>query len=202
MSALTERGQLELFELGASPKRPRHSSLGFWQARIRHDQAMIGAIAALIGLTVVFALGVERGKELVRAERTLWQRAGVDGSGAELPATSTPPASAAAPTVTPSKGAPDGRSTGSTPAAPQPAAPKQKMMTTKSRYAVQAATYSRMQLARLEMQRLHQTGERAFLVQRQGRTVLYVGPFPSETLAREKLPQLKGRYGDCFIKSL
>ena len=202
MSAPTESGQLELFEIGASQARPRQPSIGLWCLQLRHDQAMIAAIAGLIGLTVVFALGVERGKELVRGERALWQRAEVGTPGAASPAAVVAPAKAAASVALPVKAAPEESQAKQSPAAaPRPVAPKETVAS-RTRYAVQAATYSRMPIAQREMQRLHQTGERAFLVQREGRTVLYVGPFPSEILAREKLPQLRDRYGDCFIKSL
>jgi cell division septation protein DedD len=59
-----------------------------------------------------------------------------------------------------------------------------------------------MQLARRELQRLQERGERAFLVNRGQYTMVYVGPFGSRDNAREKLPQLRSRYQDCFVKTL
>lgn len=192
MSILTQDNQLELFDIAEPSARSHRQMLGVFQVHVRHDQAIIGGIAALIGLSVVFALGVERGKQLVRAERTWLLR-----TEGPAPTEGTP-----TPAAAPSERGEEDRTTDSPrQRKPKSSTPKQKVRT-RSRYAVQVVTYSRPQLARLELKRLQQEGEEAFLVQRQGQTVLYVGPFSSKDVAREKLITLKGRYGDCFVRSL
>ena len=52
------------------------------------------------------------------------------------------------------------------------------------------------------MDRLRATGEKAFLVMREGRTMVYVGPFPSKMNASEKVVSLRPRYQDCFVRPL
>ena len=67
---------------------------------------------------------------------------------------------------------------------------------------MQVVTFSRPHLAKQEMERLHARGERAFLVMRDGRTVVYVGPFPSKTNASQKVASLRTLYQDCFVRTL
>jgi cell division septation protein DedD len=64
------------------------------------------------------------------------------------------------------------------------------------------ATHTRPQQAKSEMDRLRASGHRAFLVMRDGRTIVYVGPFPSKGNATEQLTTLRSRYQDCFIRTL
>jgi cell division septation protein DedD len=86
-------------------------------------------------------------------------------------------------------------------AATPPAATRQAQEG-KSRYAVQVVTYSRPQSAKQELERLKARGERAFLVIREGRTIVYVGPFLSKVNASDKVAVLKAHYHDCFVKTL
>jgi cell division septation protein DedD len=166
---------------------------------MRYDQLSMVGIASLIGVTVVFAIGVERGKQLARAERSLLTRQEpVSHEG--LSSTRTRVQSEALPASAPADTAPRGRKSIEAPS--QPHETPSRSVPSKSRYAVQVVTYSRVQLAHQELQRLQQRGESAFLVMRDGRTVLYVGPFASKERARAKLTALKTRYQDCFVKSL
>lgn len=184
-------GQLELFDVGrrdASPPPPRIP--GWLILQIRHEQLALAGIAGLIGVTVVFAMGVERGKQLLRAQqRPFLARQEPEPARAQR-TTVTPDARPAVPDV---KASPK--------ETPSPSAPK-ATRSVKSRYAVQVATYSRMQLARQELERLQRRGERAFLVTRGTHTSVYVGPLASKENAREKIGTLKSRYGDCFVRSL
>lgn len=213
MTTGSHEGQLELFELGEQPvPRIRRTPVGRCLVQLRYDQLVLGVMAAVMGITVVFACGVERGKRLVRSERMLLAREQVaepptakakskpapvsaptkikprtrvvDGSEAPVIGSTTPAGSATAGSVAT--------------AASLPPAPRERI----GRYAVQVVTYSRPHLAKRELDRLQASGERAFLVMRNGRTVVYVGPFPSQGNAREKSANLKGRYADCFVKSL
>ena len=173
--------------------------------QLRHDQLVLALMAGVIGLTVIFASGVERGKQLARAERAMLSRpqavpqapqtapaAAVEQ--AEKPATQV---SAAAPAVVTAPAT----SAGQVPA--QKKTEPAKTPKGKSRYAVQVVTFSRPLLAKKEMDRLRATGERAFLIIRDGgRTVVYVGPFPSKDYAVEKVSLLKMKYRDCFVKTL
>lgn len=218
MSPAHDGGQLELFDVQANvSRRPRREALGRMWLQVRDDQLILGGIGGLIGLAVIFACGVERGKQLVRHERALLIREGA----AEQPA---PPDgnSVARSASGRAEGAPAGIVAGSSARPPAPAKTKPpsarvaaapakasggaKRSTAgqaqRSRYAVQVVTYSRPQLAKQELDRLRAKGERAFLVMRDGRTAVYVGPFPSRTNASEKLALLKSRYQDCFIRSL
>jgi len=217
MGLESRESQLELFDLSNQPAaRLSRETLGRMLIQLRHDQLVLGGIATLLGVTVVFACGVERGKQLVRAERMLVAR-------------QPPPVGASAPTgsdrsVTP---APAPKAAGDTPPEPEqkrapavppsssPAKVKERITVAStrppsvksagegsSRYAVQVVTYSRPTLAKREMERLRARGERAFLVMRDGRTIVYVGPFPSKVNAHEKLTSLRPQYHDCFIKPL
>ena len=179
--------QLELFDLSTSPARPRRMMPGVFRMELRHDQAMIGGIVVLIGLTVVFAFGVERGKQLARAERTFFPLRAMSGEG--------PGPSPTSGTVT-DAGSGKTRQTEAKPRAPshERAVP--------SGYAVQLVAYRQGQLARREMDRLAQAGEQAFIREREGFSVLYIGPFASKAAARQKVAKLKARYGDCFVRSL
>ena len=202
----SQENQLELFELRkqATPRSHRET-LGRVLLQLRYDQLVLTGMAGIIGLTVVFAFGVERGKELVRSERSLFARqqertpsppdvktdASSTVSEAEPEKSHDPPAQA------PTTGQKIKRATrvaSKASASPSKAAG--------SRYAVQVVTYSRSHSAKQEMDRLHADGERAFLVIRNGRTMVYVGPFPSRVNANEKLAMLKARYHDCFVRTL
>ena len=209
--------QLELFELTRqSAPRPHRETLGRFLLQFRYDQLLLAVMAGIVGLTVVFATGVERGKQLARAERAMLARqqpvppdrptptpavSTVGRRGRSLPQAS---AGVPAPVVSPPVlAAPAGPAT--TTASPSPAQKKEpvKAKAGKSRYAVQVVTFSRPQLAKQAMDRLRAKGERAFLVIRDGgRTVVYIGPFPSKDHAVEKVSALKTQFHDCFVKTL
>ena len=200
-----EGHQLELFDLSGHPTtRPRQPSLGRLVLQIRQDQVVVAGIAGLVGLTVVFALGVERGKQLVRSERVLLARQ-QQPQPLDTPAPTSRALSetGAVKTLMPSANATKSAPV-STPSSVKSTAPKKLVAATPgaSRYAIQVVSYRRPLLAKREMERLHANGERAFLVSRNGLIVLCVGPFPSKDNAKEKLVQLKDRYQGCFLKTL
>lgn len=187
--------QLELFDILQPPAPQRKQALGVLQVHLRHDQAIISGIAALIGLTVVFAMGVERGKQIVRVDRE---------GGAHAVSIQAVSAS-----ETSLEGTPETAHADRTPVKRiEPAvSPVQKQAVpielTPSGYAVQVVTYTRKQLAQTEMKRLEQDGEDAFIREySSGHAVLYVGPFVRKDVAKEKSVALKSRYHDCFVKTL
>ena len=183
MLEASQENQLELFDVTSGAVPPPHRGMwGRLSLHLRYDQCVLVGIAGLIGLTIVFACGVERGKQLARTERPLLahQEAVAPQAGKTTPARSA--TSVAAPTV--------------------PKAKEPVRRAAKSRYAVQVVTFSRPQLAKQELERLRAKGEPAFLIIREGRTSVYVGPFPSKGHAAEKLALLKSRYQDCFVKTL
>ena len=216
MAFESQENQLELFDLrNSSAPKVRRESLGRILLQLRYDQLVLGSMAAILGVTVIFACGVERGKLLVRSERSMLVRQSsasapsetVKAPGtpskpsatAELPAALQPAPAAVLSTVAVKK-------TTEKPAqAPGPKA-KTRVVSApapgKSRYAVQVVTFTQATAAKREMDRLHARGERAFLVMGNGRTIVYVGPFPSKSNAVEKVSTLKSRYQDCFVRTL
>ncbi len=194
--------QLELFDLAHGPApRPYREAVGRVQWHLRYDQLILAAIAGVMGLTVVFASGVERGKQLARTERPMLPREEATS------APSAAPGAVASPAVIPQpiSSTPSAKAQKKSP--PMPASsPKgttpSKVAAGKSRYAIQVVTFSRPLLAKKELERLQARGERAFLVMRDGRTSVYVGPFPSKINASEKLTVLKPLYQDCFMRLL
>ena len=209
----SRENQLELFEMRPqAPPRPHRELVDRLFFQLRYDQLVLAGMAGVIGVTVIFAGGVERGKQLVRSERALLAR------------------QPSAPALQPSRPAADSSSTKAAPAEAAAEAPKDKPSTAPattpklkpatrlaatdgvaasaaavpgtSRYAIQVITYSRPQLARQELERLKAKGERAFLLIVNGHTRVYVGPFPSKTHAAEKLSTLKAAYRDCFVRAL
>ena len=202
MSPGAHEDQLELFDLThQSSPQPRRDMLGRLSLHLRHDQLVLAGIAGLIASTVVFACGVERGKQLVRAERAVLAKqqpetapstSSVKSPGAVLPGTR--------PAVSETTSQPrETREPGPlTPKGKQPGKPA----VAKSRYAVQVVTFSQPHLAKAEIGRLKANGESAFFVMREGRISVYVGPFPSKTNAAQKVTMLRSRYRDCFVRTL
>ncbi|MBI2495704.1 MAG: SPOR domain-containing protein [Candidatus Omnitrophica bacterium] len=190
--------------MGRPGRVARQETVGRFLLHARYDQLVLAGIGSLIGLTVVFACGVERGKQFARAEQALLshqERTAPPPSmtGAGKPPVANQPLPAVPPAVTGAqKSVPV---PASTPQAPKAKEPRQPAFG-KSRYAVQVVTYSRPGLAKQEVQRLKKRGETACPVMREGRTSVYVGPFPSKRHADRKLTKLKSRYQDCFIRTL
>ncbi len=204
----SHENQLELFEVSSpSAPRPRATIPGRLLLQLRYDQAVLCGMAGLIGVTIVFACGVERGKHLVRAERLLLTRQEpLPASADRADARSTPPAAPTAPAAE-MPGAPSKLSP--TPASiPAKLKPKTRYVDAdgapgaRGRYAVQVVSFKQPRRAQQEMQRLQGRGERAFLVMRNDVTVVYVGPFPTKAHARDKSVSLKPRYEDCFVRTL
>jgi len=207
MTVTNRDGQLELFDLSGHPTvKPRQPSLGRFVWQIRQDQLVIAGIAGLVGFTIVFALGVERGKQLVRSERVLLAREQplpvsapaadsrkISETPADKPAAKMAAPAAAAPTVPAKLSVSKKLAAAASPVTSGSPA---------SRYAIQVVSYRQPHLAKRELDRLQAVGERAFLMTRNGFTVLSVGPFPSKDNAKEKLVQLKPRYQGCFLKTI
>ena len=206
----SQENQLELFDLrNQSAPKVRREALGRILLQLRYDQMVLVSMAVVLGVTVIFACGVERGKVLVRSERSMLVR---QQPAAPTPQPSEPAARPAAPqpapVALPSTAAV--KKANERPA--QAPGPKVKTPTRvvgapasgseRSRYAVQVVTFTQARAAKQEMDRLHAKGERAFLVMRDGRTIVYVGPFPSKSNAADKVTTLKSRYQDCFVRTL
>ena len=211
MAPVNPEGQLELFDLARQPvPRVRPEHVGRFLLQLRYDQLVVGSIACVLGLTVIFACWVERGKQLVRSERAMLAREPADQAPPAAPTTKQETAekvdnaerkSSPPPALTPKVKKP-------TKLVSEPSKPNAVhenvtvQQAGRSRYAIQVVTFSRAQLAKRELDRLQARGERAFLVIRDGRTVVYVGPFPSKDNASQKLTMLKTRYQDCFLRTL
>ncbi len=206
--------QLELFQVPPGREaRPAWAVAG--NVQIRQDHLVLWGIITLIGLSVVFAAGVERGKGMARAQQPLLgsepnatasvepapvaasaPSSRVNARKEEAAATPAPAPNAAptAPRAIPRK-AP--KSLASGPAA-SPAAPK----TAPSRFVVQVVSYQQPSLAKRELSRLKGRGEPAFLLEGENATALLVGPFPTKQKAKAKLSNLQTQYQGCFVRSL
>ena len=170
--------QLQLFNVPAHPAHRRGGCTSLGQATLRHDHAVLLVMTALIIASVVFAFGVERGKRLVRAEQPAFV---AEALPAPEPVTSSAPVSSK----------------------PAKLAPKtSKLAFKESNFAVQVVSYNQAKFAQQELQQLQRQGEKAFLLQQQGRTTLLIGPFPTKAHAVDKLSTLRQRYQGCFIRTL
>ena len=186
--------QLYLFKVPAE-RAAQPEPLRIGALSLRPDHVLLSLMFGLIGLSVIFALGVERGRQVAQVEPPLF----VPREPEVKAKASTSSVEAEAPSIR--------RETAPRPVvAPKPQAPKTPVKVAaaggSSQFAIQVVTYSQPTLAQQELQRLHQRGERAFLMKRPGRTVLYVGPFPSKAHAATKLTSLRHQYQDCFVKGL
>lgn len=198
-------GQLEFFDVsGASAPTPQRHALGRVALQLRYEHAILAGIAALMGVAVIFASGVERGKQLVRAERATVAH--------EEPRTHLV-APAVVPTVESERADDAASSVPATPAPkktqgpverrrPAPTTPRKLASKAGSRYVIQIVTYRQPTRAQRTLQQLQANGEKAFLVLREGHMSVCVGPFTSRDHATQKLARLKTQYQDCFIKSL
>lgn len=178
------REQVELFDLPPSPPlRRRDEPLRLM--RLRQDHAVLLLMVGLVGCSVVFAWGMERGKRVARRER---------------PLLAAPTATRQASVATREAGSPPTREAQTATAVAE--APADVKPTATSAFVVQVVTYRRHELADQELQRLQRQGEPAFIRKKQDKTVLYVGPFSTKEHASAKLTSLRKRYRDCFIRSL
>ncbi len=202
MAPVSKENQLELFGVASqAAPRPHREWVGHLRLQLRYDQLVMTSMVGIIGLTVIFAWGVERGKQLARSEGGVLTRRQDDALPPRSTSALEPPSAIqtipAAPSTT--KFAPQRiPASGAVPKAKTPGKPA----VLRSRYAVQVVTFSRPQLAKQELERLQSRGERAFLVAREGRTAVYVGPFTSKSHASEKVSTLKTKYQDCFVRLL
>lgn len=213
--------QLELFQLSErSAPRPNRDLVGRLSLNVRHDQIVLAGMAGLLTVAIVFACGVERGKQLARSEHMLLARQQSAGKGrtpsreetttAQGQADATPAAAVkteqkpahALPASPPAKVKIPTRLAADAAAGSKKSDAARAATAGKSRCAIQVVSFSRPQRARAEVERLQALGERAFLIIRDGRTIVYVGPFPSRDHAGEKLTALRARYEDCFVRTL
>lgn len=200
--------QLELFEIPRQAPDRRHVLIPE-NLHLRPDHAVLLVIVGLLGVSVVFAAGVERGKRLARAERLLSPQASIPRATASI-ATKSGEAKAGALSSSSKNVVEDAAEQPGAPA--RNAAPSQEpveppgMRDTvargRPRFAIQVMSYSQPKLAQQELQRLQQRGEQAFVVNTQGRMAVLVGPFPTKDRASVRLASLKRRYHDCFVRML
>ena len=219
-------GQLELFEVQRQ-NVPIRREAGRINITLRHDQLILAGIGMLIGLAILFAFGVERGKRLARAEATASQAqdsvetpavadeppAPVASSIAAVePVKAQPKAVAVAKPEAPVKVEKPKETKVIASAAAQPVSQSEaavedaesasQQASAKGRFAVQLVTYTQPQLARKELERLQDKGEKAFLITKRGRTVLMAGPFDDKEMAADQVAKYRNEYRDCFLKPL
>ena len=89
-----------------------------------------------------------------------------------------------------------------------PAVPSQapvatrKTVVSRPRFAIQVASYSQPKFAKLALQRLQQQGEQAFVMNKQDRMVVLIGPFSTKGQASAKLTDVRRSYQGCFVRTL
>ena len=194
--------QLNLFELPAQPA-PAPRGIG----RIRHmqlrsDHAVLLLILGLVGVSVIFAVGIERGKRFTKEEHALTGSSVALGQEPVRAEAKTALPQAPASTSTNSESRTSVSAPASTPTPKERRTSPKKLVEQRGTFAIQVVSYSQPSLAQQELARLQQRGETAFLVQKDGRMVLFVGPFPTKSNASAKLADIRQRYRDCFIRSL
>ena len=198
--------QLELFDLPAQ-RIPRSATHGMGAVTVRYDHAVLFLIAVLIGISAVFAWGVERGKRLAQSEHP-WLPETTTAAGPSAKPDDSASTSSRAESSTAASNAKqeaEASSKAPTPTAPSPAKKLKapiRVASASSGFAIQLVSYSQPSLARQELSRLKQRGEQVLVLTKQGKTLLLIGPFPTKRHASEKLTSLKKRYQDCFIRSL
>ena len=200
--------QFQLFELPKQPRsKPQAAPLRHWQ--LRQDHVFILVIASLIGTSVTFGFGVERGKQLARQEPLAIVPSVTVSSGPAVQA--RPPAvTSESPIAEPSRVSSTPLATPATEPMMQPMPPRlkpvpkspAKSVAGRSRFAIQVVTYTQPKLAQRQLERLKRRGIAAFLVTAKDRMALCVGPFPSREDASAKLASLKREYQDCFLRTL
>ncbi len=180
--------QLQLFEttVTGTIRRPVMPPA---RLELRQDHVILLGILGLIGVSIIFAWGVERGKQLARGERLLI-------SPSNLASEESPRSVPSSRPVTTERQAPPAGKPVNAPRAPK------RLASNNSRFAVQVVSYSKPALAAQELKRLQARGESAFLIKKQDKTVLYVGPFDSRQRAKDRVASLKQRYRDCFVRNL
>lgn len=203
--------QPQLFQIPEQPRARYRTIAPIGSIHIRQDHAVLLAIAGLIGISVVFALGVERGKRLILASTpvapitTVANEPQPPSQALDAKPLSSAPATGLQQDEAP-KPAPTPAPEAATPKPEKVVAPAVKPTKTPiksaSRFAIQVVTYKQERFAKKECDRLKQRGEPAFLVTKKDRVVLYVGPFPSREHASAKLANLKQQYQDCFLRTL
>lgn len=191
--------QLYLFEVPTAPPA-RLETIRVGAMHLRADHATLLLMFGLIGLSVVFAGGVERGRKVAQAEQSLLAPRGLPSQ--EEPRAGEPAQIKASSSEEPAKPSLPRKAAPSPTPVKRTTTPVKLAESTGSQYAIQVVSYSQPMLAQQELQRLQQRGERAFLLKREGRTMLLVGPFPSKQHATTKLSLLRRQYRDCFVRNL
>ena len=183
--------QLQLFNVPGHPaRRPRGLTAPLGQASLRHDHVVLVAMIAMIAASIVFAFGVERGKRVAHTEQ----------SPSIAQALSIPEATMSAKRPETVVGSTDSKASSAPQKQPLKAA--SASVAGDAQFAIQVVTCRQTQSARRELRQLQQRGENAFLLQRQGKTTVLVGPFPTKENAASKLSALRQRYQDCFLRTL
>jgi len=203
------QSQLELFEAIPSSRLHRREIALVGNFRIRYDHAVLITILGLIGCSIVFAMGVERGKHLARTEQRFLgadlarylpgQSVNTRDDGQGKTNASEPTdrhTEASKPKVTPDQ------KTVPRPAQGRKPPVKTVSKTATSGFVVQVVSYDQPRLAVRELQRLKGRGEPAFLLMKRGKTVVMVGPFSTKAGATTNLARLRQRYQDCFVRTL
>lgn len=188
----TQKQQQELFDEFVVVKKTRGRFFGvlnkfnkpiFPQHRLNlslsYEMLIIILIGLLLAASIIFSLGVERGRSLNSAE--------VEAPAAIQPVVATP---ATPPTPAPAE-----------PIAPVVAeAPKPPPKAVGKPYTIQVASYKTRDLAGKEMTQLKAIGYSADIIKKGDYFILCVGSFANKDAAKQTLAAMEKRYKGCLIR--
>lgn len=186
----TQKQQQELFDEFVVVKKTRGRFFGvlskfnkpiFPQHRLSlslsYEMLIIILIGAVLVASIIFSLGVERGRSL-------------NISDVELPVPIQPVVAAPAPAelVTPVVAE-----------APKPL-PKAAEAAADKPYTIQLASYKTLDLAEKEASRIKATGYSAYTLKKGDYFILCVGSFATKDAAKQTLTAMEKRYKGCLIR--
>ncbi len=184
-----ENEQLYLF--GSQGATQRHN--GRWRLTLTLDRLILFTVVIVILMTLVFALGLERGKRIAQANLQRQKAAQPDevlSFSIESSNVSEviEPAAAYQPepeVLNDKKGASD-----------------QKEDRKRKAFRIQVASYYKEKTALKEAENLKAKGYPVIVLQKGKFIVLYVGSFDNEKEANSKWQTLKKSYKDCLLRRL
>jgi cell division septation protein DedD len=143
------------------------------------QQAALVGVAAVVCFVLTFASGVERGKGLI---------------------TTAPAPAVITKTVVPRQVRRVKQAVPTIPHVVSPAPTPSTAAVPSHPYTIQLATYTNLEAADRELERLRLKGHSVFLVEGRNRVALCVGKYSTHHAAKQQLTGFRQDYHDCFIR--